>query len=54
MKESREVMEEALSLEDNAALITLLITQEKLKQHWLKLVRCPVDPRKARARWHTF
>lgn len=29
MKESWEVMEEALSLEDNATLITLLITQEK-------------------------
>lgn len=29
MKESRKIMEEALSLEDNAALITLLITQEK-------------------------
>lgn len=29
MKESWEVMEEALSPEDNAALITLLITQEK-------------------------
>lgn len=29
MKESREIMEETLSLEDNAALITLLIIQEK-------------------------